>query len=72
MTLLVCLKGKKLLFHEDNATCHKSIKAMAKQYEWFPHPPYSLDLDPSDYYLFTNLKNKININFACQKEIWLQ
>lgn len=51
---------KKVLFHHDNAPAHSSLKAMAKlnelRYELLPHPPYSPDLAPSDYYLFPNLK----------------
>ncbi|GJQ76651.1 hypothetical protein Trydic_g15510 [Trypoxylus dichotomus] len=51
---------KKILFHQDNAPCHKSIKTMAKlhelNFELLPHPPYSPDLAPSDYWLFADLK----------------
>ena len=51
---------KKILFHQDNAPCHKSLKTMAKLYELgfqlLPHPPYSPDLAPSDYWLFAQLK----------------
>ncbi|KAL7724756.1 hypothetical protein ACLKA6_008633 [Drosophila palustris] len=47
---------KKVLFHQDNAPCHKSMKTMAKLnelgFELLPHPPYSPDLAPSDYWLF--------------------
>ena len=45
-------KKKKVLFHQDNAPCHKSIATMAKlyelQFELLPHPLYSPDLGPSD------------------------
>jgi len=51
---------KKVLFHQDNAPAHKSVVAMMKlcelHYEILPHPPYSPDLAPCDYYLFPNLK----------------
>ena len=54
------MKKKKVLFHQDNAPCHKSLTAMAKlnelSFELLPHPPYSLELGPSDYYLFADLK----------------
>lgn len=54
---------KKVLFHQDNAPCHKSIKTMAKfhelGYELLPHPPYSPDLAPSDYFLFADLKRML-------------
>ena len=48
---------------EDNAPCHKSMKTMAKLselgYELLPHPPYSPDLAPSDYWLFADLKKML-------------
>ena len=46
------MQKKKVLFHQDNAPCHKSMKTMVKLYEssfeLLPHPPYSPDLDPSN------------------------
>ena len=54
---------KKVLFHQDNAPCHKSMKTMAKLnelgFELLPHPPYSPDLSPSDYWLFADLKKML-------------
>ena len=54
------MKMKKVLFHQDNAPCHKSLATMPKlnelSFELLPHPPYSPDLAPSDYYLFADLK----------------
>ena len=51
---------KKVLFHQDNARVHTCAVSMAKLYELsyklVPHPPYSPDLDPSEYVLFPNLK----------------
>jgi [histone H3]-lysine36 N-dimethyltransferase SETMAR len=51
---------KKVLFHQDNALCHKSIETTAKLhrlgYELLPHPSYSPDLAPSDLFLFADLK----------------
>jgi len=51
---------KKVLFHHDNAPAHSSHIVGAKlcqlRYELLPHPPYSPDLAPCDYYLFPNLK----------------
>ena len=48
------------LFHDDNALSHTSNIAKAKKHELgfesLPYPPHSPDLDPSDYYLFPNLK----------------
>ena len=51
---------KKVLFHQDNAPCYKRIATMAKLHELhcklIPHPGYSPDLPPSDYWLFADLK----------------
>lgn len=51
---------KKIIFHQDNAPAYKSVLAMGKlrdlKYEVLEHPPYSLDLAPSDFHLFPNLK----------------
>jgi [histone H3]-lysine36 N-dimethyltransferase SETMAR len=49
-----------VLFHQDNALCHKSIKTTANLhelgYELLPHPPDSPDLATSDFFLFADLK----------------
>ncbi len=54
------MKKRKILFHQDNAPCHRSAKTMAKLNELgfnlLPHPPYSPNLAPSDYCLFADLK----------------
>ena len=54
------MKKEKILFHYDNAPSYTSKTAQAKKYELgfesLPHPPYSPELAPSDYYLFLNLK----------------
>ena len=51
---------KKPLFQQDNAPVHKSMKTMVKlndlRFELLPHPPYSPDMAPSDFYLFADLK----------------
>lgn len=57
------MKKKKVLFHQDNAPCHKSQRTMVKMHELhielLPHPPYSPDLAPSDFYLFADLKRML-------------
>ncbi|GFV36022.1 mariner Mos1 transposase [Trichonephila clavipes] len=57
------LKKKKVLFHQDNAPCHKSMKSMAKLhelgFELLPHPPYTPNLAPSDFFLFSDLKKML-------------
>ena len=54
------MQKKKLLFHQDNAPYHNSMKTMVKlnelSFELLPHPPYSSDLNPSDYWIFASLK----------------
>lgn len=50
----------RMLLLQDNAPPHTSQIAIAAAdqcgYRLLPHPPYSPDLAPSDYYLFANLK----------------
>jgi histone-lysine N-methyltransferase SETMAR len=53
------LLSKTLLLHHDNArprAATATIKTIQKlNFEHLPHPPYSLDLAPSDYHLFGSL-----------------
>ena len=55
------INRKGVVFHQDNARPHTSLLARQKLLElgWdiMPHPPYSPDLAPSDYYLFRSLQN---------------
>ena len=55
--------SKCVLLQHDNArvhTCQLAMNAVEKNgYELIPHPPYSLDLAPSDFFLFPNLKKGI-------------
>ena len=57
------MKKQKVLFHQDNTPCHKLIATMAKlhelHFELLPHPPYSPDLAPSNYWLFADLKRML-------------
>ena len=57
------MKKKKMLFHQDNAPCHKALVTMANlnelRFELLPHPPFSTDLASSDYYLFADLKKML-------------
>jgi transposase len=50
-----------VLFLHDNAPPHTAARtrALLEHFNWelFDHPPYSPDLAPSDYHLFTYLKN---------------
>ncbi|CAK9806934.1 Histone-lysine N-methyltransferase SETMAR [Anthophora plagiata] len=53
---------KGVLVLQDKAPVHKSKVAMAALhrcgFESLVHPTYSLDLTPSDYYLFPNLEKR--------------
>ena len=55
--------SKGILLQQDNArvhTCKIAMDAVEQNgYELIPHPTYSLDLAPSDYFLFPNLKKDI-------------
>jgi histone-lysine N-methyltransferase SETMAR len=54
------LRGHQIIFHQDNARPHTALQTMAKisKLGWtiMPHPPYSPDLAPSDFFLFGHLK----------------
>ncbi|GFT51043.1 histone-lysine N-methyltransferase SETMAR [Trichonephila clavipes] len=55
------INRKGVVLHQDNAKPHTSLVSRQKllQLEWdtMPHPPYSPDLAPSDYYLFRSPPN---------------
>ena len=57
------LVKNKVLFLHDNALAHTSAVATAKlvelHYELLPHLPYSPDLAPCDFFLFSNLKKSL-------------
>jgi histone-lysine N-methyltransferase SETMAR len=62
-----------LLLH-DNAPAHRSVlvqEELAKQQVTIlPHPPYSLDLTPCDFFFFPCLKEKLSGHqFQSAKEI---
>ena len=49
-----------MLFHHDNAPAYTSAIATTKlfdlHYEILPHPPYSPDLAPYDFFSFPNME----------------
>ena len=78
-----------VLLLQDNAPPHTSAiaVAMATQcgFELLPHPPYSPDLAPSDYYLFPQIKlslkgrvfstdndvmDAVDMYLGCQSKQW--
>jgi histone-lysine N-methyltransferase SETMAR len=71
-----------LLLH-DNSTAHRAFATPTKLaylgFQCLDHPPYSLDLAPSDYHLFSGLKKKqlkghhfsSNVDVITAAETWL-
>jgi len=55
--------SSKMTLHWDNARPHKSALATATirrlKMSQLPHPPYSPDLAPSDFYLFGEIKRRL-------------
>ena len=51
----------------DNATPHgaNGVTSLLGRYEWetLDHPPYSLDISPCDFDLFTKLKEDFELRF---------
>jgi len=49
--------------HHDNALAHTSLAVRqffnSTKTTFIPHPPYSLDLAPCDFYLFPKMKLKL-------------
>jgi [histone H3]-lysine36 N-dimethyltransferase SETMAR len=67
-------KKKKVLFYQDNAPCYKSIKTTAKLHELgnelLPHPPYSPELAPSNFFLFEEFKRMLaGKQFSTNEEV---
>ena len=67
-----------IIFHHDNACPHVAIPVKNylenRGWEVLPHPPYSLDLAPSDYHLFRLMQNAFTeIRFTSEQGIknWL-
>ena len=65
---------KGVLLQQDNArvhTCKVAMDAVERNgYELIPHPAYSPDLAPSDFFLFPNLKKDIRgLHFRSDEEV---
>ncbi len=56
-------KLKGLILHHDNASSHTSKLTTSylkeKKVDILPHPPYSPDLSPCDFYLFPKIKKEL-------------
>jgi histone-lysine N-methyltransferase SETMAR len=63
--------GKKLVVHVDNAITQKCRTFCEENGLWLaPHPPYSLDLAPSDFFLFSYVKERLKgMVFPSYKEL---
>ena len=66
--------SKGVLLQQDNArvhTCKVAMDAVERNgYELIPHPAYSPDLAPSDFFLFPNLKKDIRrLHFRYDEEV---
>lgn len=67
--------GKKIWLHLDNCRVHNS-KLMTQEIEQSPfkrapHPPYSPDLAPSDFYLFGKIKKQLEgLKFNSKEELF--
>ena len=52
-----------ILFHHNNTPAHSSqiVRDVLREFRWelLPHPPYSPDLAPSDFFLFPKLKEHL-------------
>jgi hypothetical protein len=55
--------ARPILVHIDNASPHRSRETWTylKEFDFqpAPHPPFSLDLAPADFYLFDTIKGKL-------------
>jgi len=65
---------KGFLFLHDNAPAHRPLATQKKLaylgFQSLDHPPYSPDLAPSDYQLFSGLKKKLKCrNFSSDAEV---
>ncbi len=56
-------RGRQFLLHHDNASSHTAILTLAligeSDIDMVPHPPYSPDLAPCDFFLFPRLKAEL-------------
>ena len=63
------------MLHWDNARPHKSLKTQETvtklRLRELPHPPYSPDIAPSDYFLFGYLKSRLR-GFSFENEEMLK
>ena len=70
------MKKNKVLFHQDNALSH--VNCNNGKTTWIalqiaPHPPYSPDLTPNNYWLFADLKRMLQgKRFGSNEKVMLE
>ena len=62
---------KGVLFLQDNAPAHRALATQKKLgFQCLDHPPYSPDLAPSHYHLFSGLKTQLKFrHFSSDPEV---
>jgi hypothetical protein len=67
-----------VILHHDNARPHTAnmMKAVIQELDWeiLPHPPYSMDITPSNYHVFRSLFNDLRgvyFNNNAELQNWL-
>ncbi|CAO4360666.1 unnamed protein product [Caenorhabditis nigoni] len=68
------LKGHRIYYLHDNARPHvaKTTKSLLTSFGWtvLAHPPYSPDLAPSDYHLFSDMQRSLEgTDFKTRDEV---
>jgi histone-lysine N-methyltransferase SETMAR len=68
------VRGPGLIIHADNASSHAARKTLKfcreNRLEMAPHPPYSPDLAPSDFFLFGHVKHVLErIEFPLEETL---
>ena len=71
------ISNKKLMLHFDNARPHNAKKVTPfldqNGINIAPHPPYSPDIPPSDFFLFGYIKNRLQeFDFDCVEDLLFQ
>jgi histone-lysine N-methyltransferase SETMAR len=56
-------RAKNWILHDDNAPCHRAliVREFLANHNMLslPHPPYSPDLSPADFFLFPKMKMQL-------------
>lgn len=66
------MKEKGLRIFHNNALTHVARQTVALLQNFITHPPYTPDLEPSDYHLFPKLVKRLSTRrFCSNKEVKL-